>query len=211
MAGRSWTELFFLDEAVALSAGHRPCFLCRREAAELFRAAWAAAKGTPPPAAAAIDVVLHRERLKDGRKRIHLIPAPVLALPDGAVVVVAGSAFTLNSGLGHRWTNEGYEPPIPLRRANGLLTLPSTLDGAWRGVSPGAPSIDHCILSRSRCGPLRVALTECHALFGQFLLRVLVFGQVRQTHAAEDVRCFGELDIVIADDLDAVAPWIAEV
>ncbi len=33
MAGRSWTELFFLDEAVALAAGHRPCFFCRREAA----------------------------------------------------------------------------------------------------------------------------------------------------------------------------------
>jgi hypothetical protein len=45
MAGRSWTELFFLDEAVALSAGHRPCFRCRRQAAELYRAAWAAAKG----------------------------------------------------------------------------------------------------------------------------------------------------------------------
>jgi len=32
MGGRSWTELFFLDEATALAAGHRPCFLCRREA-----------------------------------------------------------------------------------------------------------------------------------------------------------------------------------
>src|SRR6202051_1478894 len=32
MARRSWTELFFLDEAVALAAGHRPCFFCRREA-----------------------------------------------------------------------------------------------------------------------------------------------------------------------------------
>jgi hypothetical protein len=51
MAGRSWTELFFLDEAVALAAGHRPCFLCRREAAERFRDSWAAAKGGPalPP------------------------------------------------------------------------------------------------------------------------------------------------------------------
>src|SRR6476620_12262288 len=27
MGGRSWTELFFLDEAVALAAGHRPCFM----------------------------------------------------------------------------------------------------------------------------------------------------------------------------------------
>jgi hypothetical protein len=40
MGRRSWTELFFLDEAVALAAGHRPCFRCRREAAEAFRAAW---------------------------------------------------------------------------------------------------------------------------------------------------------------------------
>ena len=37
MGGRSWTELFFLDEAVALAAGHRPCFFCRRAAAEAFR------------------------------------------------------------------------------------------------------------------------------------------------------------------------------
>jgi len=82
-------------------------------------------------------VVLHRERLKDGRKRIHLlIPAPVLALRDGAVVVVAGSAFTLSSGLGHRWTNEGYEPPIPLRRADGLLTPPSTLMALGAGYRP---------------------------------------------------------------------------
>src|SRR5215813_3073374 len=38
MAGRSWTELFFLDEATALAAGHRPCFLCRRAAAQAFQA-----------------------------------------------------------------------------------------------------------------------------------------------------------------------------
>src|SRR5262249_27346603 len=40
MAKRSWTELFFLDEATALAAGHRPCFFCRREEAKRFRAAW---------------------------------------------------------------------------------------------------------------------------------------------------------------------------
>jgi hypothetical protein len=51
MARRSWTELFFLDEAVALAAGHRPCFLCRREAAERFRNAWAAARGELRPTA----------------------------------------------------------------------------------------------------------------------------------------------------------------
>jgi hypothetical protein len=45
MGGRSWTELFFLDEAVALAAGHRPCFFCRRGDAQAFRAAWGKAKG----------------------------------------------------------------------------------------------------------------------------------------------------------------------
>jgi hypothetical protein len=142
MAGRSWTELFFLDEAVALSAGHRPCFRCRREAAELYRAAWAAAKGTPLPVAAAIDAVLHRERLKHGRKRIHPIPGQVLALPDGAVVVAAGSAFTLSSGLAYRWTNEGYDLSVSLHRADGLLTPPSTLMALSAGYRPALhPSI----------------------------------------------------------------------
>src|SRR5271167_825449 len=45
MVGRSWTELFFLDEAVALAAGHRPCFFCRRADGEAFRAAWGKARG----------------------------------------------------------------------------------------------------------------------------------------------------------------------
>src|SRR6202046_3968075 len=54
MGGRSWTELFFLDEAIALAAGHRPCFLCRRQAAEAFRSAWAVAAEMGKPPAAAI-------------------------------------------------------------------------------------------------------------------------------------------------------------
>src|SRR5262249_9143527 len=42
MSRRSWTELFFLDEATAFAAGHRPCFYCRRADAEAFHAAWVA-------------------------------------------------------------------------------------------------------------------------------------------------------------------------
>ena len=61
MGDRSWTELFFLDEAVALAAGHRPCFLCRRAAAEAFRRAWAAAMKTKVSSAAAMDAILHRD------------------------------------------------------------------------------------------------------------------------------------------------------
>src|SRR3984893_9841337 len=62
MGGRSWTELFFLDEAVALAAGHRPCFYCRRQSAEAFRAAWTMGRGGEVPYAAEIDAVLHEER-----------------------------------------------------------------------------------------------------------------------------------------------------
>jgi hypothetical protein len=55
MGGRSWTELFFLDEAVALAAGHRPCFFCRRADAQAFRAAWGKARGGEAPLAPEID------------------------------------------------------------------------------------------------------------------------------------------------------------
>jgi len=136
MAGRSWTELFFLDEAVALAAGHRPCFRCRREAAERFRDSWSAAKGGLRASAKTIDSVLHHERIECGRKRVHPIPGRLGALPDGAMVVASGSAFTLYSGQAHRWTNEGYGPPERFHHADGLLTPPSTLMALGSGYQP---------------------------------------------------------------------------
>jgi len=136
MAERSWTELFFLDEAVALAAGHRPCFFCRREAALAFSAAWGDAKGESQPTATAIDAVLHHERLDHGRKRIHPVPGPIPALPDGAMVVASGSAFTLARSRAYRWTTEGYEPPEKLEHADGLLTPPSTLSALQAGYRP---------------------------------------------------------------------------
>src|SRR3954454_7212841 len=63
MGTRSWTELFFLDEATARAAGHRPCFYCRRGDAKRFRAAGERGNGVAHAAAPEIDAVLHRERL----------------------------------------------------------------------------------------------------------------------------------------------------
>jgi hypothetical protein len=136
MAGRSWTELFFLDEAVALAAGHRPCFVCRREAAEQFRKSWASAKGELHPSARSIDSVLHRERLERGRKRLYSVHGSPTALPDGVMVVVAGSAFTLHSGLAYKWTDEGYRSPEPLNHADVLLTPPSSVMALGWGYRP---------------------------------------------------------------------------
>src|SRR5215471_8875071 len=59
MATRSWTELFFLDEATAFAAGHRPCFYCRREDAKRFRAAWEQGNGVSDAKVKAMDAVLH--------------------------------------------------------------------------------------------------------------------------------------------------------
>jgi hypothetical protein len=129
MGGRSWTELFFLDEAVALAAGHRPCFLCRRQSAEAFRVAWAKARGGQAPLAAEIDAVLHEERL-------HAIPGPVGELPDGAVIAAAGEAYTVAQGRAFRWSEQGYEAARDIPRADGLLTPPSTFLAMRAGYRP---------------------------------------------------------------------------
>src|ERR1035437_2694604 len=86
MGGRSWTELFFLDEATAFVAGHRPCFFCRRDDASRFRAAWEAGNGVTDILARDIDGVLHRERLSGGNKRLHARTVPLEELPDGAML-----------------------------------------------------------------------------------------------------------------------------
>src|SRR5262245_44426028 len=65
--GKSYTELFFLDEVTALAAGHRPCFECRRKDAVAFADRWRQArKLSARPLAIEMDEVLHAERL-DGR------------------------------------------------------------------------------------------------------------------------------------------------
>jgi hypothetical protein len=136
MAGRSWTELFFLDEAVALAAGHRPCFFCRRRAAEGFRDAWAKGRGESMPRAAAMDAVLHAERLDRGGKRLHALSGRPDELPDGAVIAVAGEAYTIALGRAFRWTAQGYAAGVEIPRADGLLTPPSTLGAIGAGYRP---------------------------------------------------------------------------
>jgi hypothetical protein len=136
MAGRSWTELFFLDEAVALAAGHRPCFVCRRQAASNFRNAWAVSRGMQTSGAAAIDEILHNERLDHRCKRIHAVPVSLDELPDGVVVVASGAAFTLAGGLAFRWDEHGYGLAQEILRADGLLTPPSTLRALQAGYRP---------------------------------------------------------------------------
>jgi hypothetical protein len=136
MGGRSWTELFFLDEATALSAGHRPCFFCRRDDALKFRAAWEQGNGVEGVLAPEIDTVLHRERLASGKKRLHALTMPLEKLPDGAMVYRDSESFLIAQGRVLQWSPAGYRETKDALQDAMLLTPPSTLRAMSWGYRP---------------------------------------------------------------------------
>jgi hypothetical protein len=127
MAGRSWTELFFLDEATAFAAGHRPCFFCRRDDALRFRTAWEEGNRAVNVRAPDIDAVLHRERLDGRNKRLHALPVPLPDLPDGAMVQSGEQNYLIAQGRALQWSPEGYRGIYSAIEDAMLLTPPSTL------------------------------------------------------------------------------------
>ena len=136
MGGRSWTELFFLDEATAFAAGHRPCFFCRRDDANRFRSGWEEGNGAKKVLAREMDAVLHRERLERGKKRLHSLPMPVEQLPDGAMVQVGEESFLIAQGRALRWSMAGYQKAETALGDAMLLTPPSTLRALGAGYRP---------------------------------------------------------------------------
>jgi hypothetical protein len=120
MAPNRWTELFFLDEAVALAAGHRPCALCRRADWLAFRTAWASAFGTLT-AAPEIDRILHAARVDSRSRAQKRHAAAAERLPDGTFILQDGSpALVTGSGL-RPWRPGGYGPALP--RPAGPVTV----------------------------------------------------------------------------------------
>jgi hypothetical protein len=136
MGGRSWTELFFLDEATALAAGHRPCFFCRRDDANRFRAAWQEGNGVAGVLARDIDAVLHRERLVGAKKRLHAVPMPLQQLPDGAMVQAGNESYLIEQGRALTWSPAGYRAAQHALQDAMLLTPPSTLRALTAGYRP---------------------------------------------------------------------------
>jgi hypothetical protein len=122
--GPGYTELFFLDEATALAAGHRPCAECRRADFNRFAEAWAAGHGlAEAPRAPAMDAVLHRERLVSARPAA-LPPSDLEGLPDGTMVEHGGAAHLV---LGDRllaWSHDGYSRVVPRPSGPGRLITP---------------------------------------------------------------------------------------
>jgi hypothetical protein len=135
MGGRSWTELFFLDEATAFAAGHRPCFYCRRDDANRFRAAWENGNRVKDVLAPEIDAVLHRERLASG-KTLHRLSMPMEKLPDGAMVQAGGDSFLIVRGRALKWSPAGYRSARHIGNAAMLLTPPATVRAFAAGYRP---------------------------------------------------------------------------
>jgi hypothetical protein len=136
MGGRSWTELFFLDEATALAAGHRPCFYCRRDDANRFRAAWEQGNGVSNFLARDMDDVLHGERLDGRGKRRHELPMPPAQLPDGAMLQEGAEIYLIAQSRAFLWTPGGYREAGDSFEGAWLLTPPSTLRALSAGYRP---------------------------------------------------------------------------
>jgi len=110
--GDSYTELFFLDEATALAAGHRPCAECRRADYNRFKALFIeaqAAQGVTVRTAMEMDAVLHRERLARPR-----VTARAVDLPDGSMLVLDTQAWLKRDGRLWLWGPGGYQADRPL-------------------------------------------------------------------------------------------------
>ena len=136
MAPGRWTELFFLDEATALAAGHRPCFECRRTDAKAFQSAWARGNGAALPSADTMDAILHAERLSGRTKRLHATDRRLTEMPDGAMIAAGQDSFVVIAGSVRRWTPSGYVASGAAPTSTWLLTPPSTERALAAGYGP---------------------------------------------------------------------------
>jgi hypothetical protein len=127
MAPRRYTELFFLDEATALAAGHRPCCECRREDFRRFQAAWRCAFGATAEASArTLDRTLHEASVDSRTRRQIRFETLLDDLPDGAFVLLADDPGASLLILGDRllpWHSVGYGQARPRRSATRCIVL----------------------------------------------------------------------------------------
>jgi hypothetical protein len=115
MSPRQYTELFFLDEATALAAGHRPCAECRNADYRRFKELWIRTNRDAVPrssnvSAEQMDQVLQAERMHaDGSKRTYAVASD--SLPDGVIVTFPeeADAYLLWQKALLRWTPAGYD------------------------------------------------------------------------------------------------------
>ncbi|TMC08549.1 MAG: hypothetical protein E6J41_13020 [Chloroflexi bacterium] len=137
-----WTALFFLDEATALAAGHRPCAECRWADYRRFQDAFLAAHPGHPVGADAMDRTLHEARVGEGRRK-RTYAAPAGSLPEGAFVEVDGRPWLVRGPELLAWTPSGYAGRRPRPAGEVTVLTPAPAVAAIRaryapGVHPSA-------------------------------------------------------------------------
>ncbi|MEX2647843.1 MAG: hypothetical protein WD673_02380 [Alphaproteobacteria bacterium] len=140
----TWTELFFLDEAVSFAAGHRPCAFCRRADYRRFVAAWRRAQGLTEDASLGfsdIDRALHEARVVPRRREQRRWPAVLGDLPTGSFVsrsVRLGEAWLVADGKVLRWSHAGYDRSVTIdaKENVSVLTPAPTVAAFEAGYAP---------------------------------------------------------------------------
>lgn len=131
-----WTELFFLDEAVALAAGHRPCAECRRADHRRYKAAWAEATGAAP-SAPDMDAALHAARIDPATRAQRTFTARTADLPGGTFVRDrAGAPALLWDGRTHAYRLDRYGAPQEAPDVATVLTPAPTVAALRHGYRP---------------------------------------------------------------------------
>jgi len=144
MAPGCYTELFFLDEATALAAGHRPCWECNRERYKKFKQAWLS--GNPEygfdqkVSIREIDKIIHSERVDKSRLKVTW-QSQLANLPDGVFVYLpddSSNCYLLNNDSLQLWSPNGYEyiRKVSDKIKVDVLTPKSTVNAIISGFKP---------------------------------------------------------------------------
>lgn len=150
MAPGRYTELFFLDEATAFAAGHRPCGECRYEDYRRFAAIWQ--RLHPGDVGAdAMDHRLHAERVDPRTRGQRRQERGFGDLPDGAFVLADDRPWLVHGDALLEWTPAGYVAERRARPRSGtavVLTPPSLVEVLRTGWDPaGVPMLHPSALS----------------------------------------------------------------
>ena len=153
MAPGHYTQLFFLDEATALAAGHRPCALCRRAEFNRFMDLWREINGLRErPKVEDVDDVLHGQRVTRAREKV--VEQTALGdLPAGAMLRFEGRPMLVTAERLLVWTPERYLPaaatpewddpvevltPVAIVRLLSAGYLPALHPSAWSAAGAKA-------------------------------------------------------------------------
>jgi hypothetical protein len=128
MSPHRYTELFFLDEAVAFAAGHRPCAECRRERFNAFKRSW---REDPALRAGEIDAELHRARIDAHRRKV-TYRAPLDSLPIGTFVDIDSAPWLVWGNSLLLWTPERYTESRRRRRDSVSVLTPRPIVRCFR-------------------------------------------------------------------------------